>query len=187
MGRSASVNLLAIAQMLTAQTAGGPSARENFGIRCLARYSRNNWKMMAPEVAMPRPTKIRGRWQIVVAGEATAVQVAYLTTAEARELASGRRPSLVSLSESGTSVDLRCPDTPAEIDGIDAPGAPASSGELPAELTITEALDMGLIDGRRDMIVKRLQRDPAAPRERGRRGRARLYAREDLVRWASSS
>lgn len=179
MGRSAWVNLLAIAQMLTAQTAGGPSARENFGIRALSRYTRNNWKMMAPEAPMPRPTKIRGRWQIVVAGEVTAVQVAFLTTHEARELAAGRRPVPMSTSELAPSIDLRCPDTAAEIDGIDA-------GDLPAELTITEALDMGLIDGRRDAIVKRLQRDPAAPAELGRRGRARLYAREDLVRWAKS-
>jgi hypothetical protein len=54
MGRSAKVNVLAIAQMLTARAIGGPEARENFGIRCLARYTANNWKMFVPEAAMPR-------------------------------------------------------------------------------------------------------------------------------------
>lgn len=43
MGRSAKVNMLAIAQMLTARAIGGPEARENFGIRCLARYTTNAW------------------------------------------------------------------------------------------------------------------------------------------------
>src|SRR5690606_30313218 len=79
MGRSAKVNVLAVAQMLTARSIGGPEARENFAIRCLARYTANAWKMLVPEAAMPRPSRTLGRWQIVVGGQATETQVAYLT------------------------------------------------------------------------------------------------------------
>lgn len=75
MGRSAKVNVLAIAQMLTARAIGGPEARENFGIRCLARYTANNWKMLVPEAAMPRASRTLGRWQVVIGGQATEVQV----------------------------------------------------------------------------------------------------------------
>jgi hypothetical protein len=60
MGRSAKVNMLAIAQMLTAQTTGGPESRENFGVRCLARYTRNNWQMLVPEASMPRASPHAG-------------------------------------------------------------------------------------------------------------------------------
>jgi hypothetical protein len=87
MGRSAKVNVLAIAQMLTARAIGGPEARENFGIRCLARYTANNWKMLVPEAAMPRASRTLGRWQVVIGGQAIEVQVAFLTTKQARALA----------------------------------------------------------------------------------------------------
>ncbi|MFI2647588.1 helicase HerA domain-containing protein [Micromonospora fulviviridis] len=90
MGRSAKVNVLAIAQMLTARAIGGPEARENFGIRCLARYTANNWKMLVPEAAMPRASRTLGRWQIVIGGQASEVQVAYLSAVEARQLACPR-------------------------------------------------------------------------------------------------
>lgn len=87
MGRSAWINLFGVAQMLSARTTGGPEARENFGVRALARYTANAWKMLVPECPMPRKSKTRGRWQIVIAGESTETQVAYLTDDEARELA----------------------------------------------------------------------------------------------------
>ena len=87
MGRSAKVNLFGVAQMLTARTTGGPEARENFGVRALSRYTANAWRMLVPECPMPRKSRVRGRWQIVIAGEATETQVAYLTDDQARELA----------------------------------------------------------------------------------------------------
>jgi hypothetical protein len=60
MGRSAKHNVLAIAQMLTARAIGGPEARENFGIRFLASYTKNAWKMLVPEAAMPRASADSG-------------------------------------------------------------------------------------------------------------------------------
>jgi len=176
MGRSAFVNVFGIAQMMTAAL-GGSAARENMGIRCLARYTRNNWVMMAPECPMPRPSRVRGRWQVVVAGEATPVQVAFLTTAEARALASP--PGHVPMSPSGDTLrsDLRCPDSPAEIETLDG-------GGLPAVVSLSEALELGLVDGTRPALAKRVQRDSAAPEPVSRRGRTRLYDRVSLVRWA---
>lgn len=85
MGRSAKVNLFGVAQMLTANTTGGPEARENFGVRCLARYTSNNWKMLVPECAMPRKSKVLGRWQVCIGDEAIETQVACATAQEARD------------------------------------------------------------------------------------------------------
>ncbi|MGC5381238.1 helicase HerA domain-containing protein [Micromonospora sp. DT68] len=161
MGRSAKVNVLAIAQMLTARAIGGPEARENFGIRCLARYTANNWKMLVPEAAMPRASRTLGRWQIVIGGQATETQVAYLTAAEARELACPR--------SSGTS----------EVSG---PSSPA--GDF---LTLRQAAEAGVIPWKLDAAKKRLQRGVGeVPTPRGKDGNADLYARADLARWAET-
>jgi len=177
MGRSAWINVFGIAQMMTAQL-GGAAARENMGVRCLSRYTRNNWMMMAPECPMPRSVKIRGRWQVVTAGEATAVQVAFLSTAEARMLAVP--PERVPMSPSGGALrpDLQCPDTPSEIETLDG-------GGLPVVVSLSEALDLGLVEGSRDALAKRLQRDSAAPEPVSRRGRAHLYDSVSLARWAT--
>lgn len=158
MGRSAKVNVLAIAQMLTARAIGGSEARENFGIRCLARYTSNNWKMLVPEAAMPRASRTLGRWQIVIGGQATETQVAYLTAAEARELACPR--------SSGTS----------EVSGLSSPAG--------GFLTLRQAVDAGVLPWSYEATKKRLQRGVGeAPKARGKQGNADLYARQDLAAW----
>ncbi|MET8838333.1 type IV secretory system conjugative DNA transfer family protein, partial [Micromonospora sp. NPDC004540] len=160
MGRSAKVNVLAVAQMLTARAIGGPEARENFGVRMLARYTANAWKMLAPEAAMPRASRTLGRWQIVVGGQATEVQVAYMSTAEARAFA--------------------CPRSP-ETSEVTALSSPA--GDF---LTLREAAEAGVIPWTHGAAKKRLQRRiGAVPSPRGKRGTADLYAREDLAAWAA--
>ncbi|MFC8296278.1 helicase HerA domain-containing protein [Micromonospora orduensis] len=159
LGRSAKVNVLAVAQMLTARAIGGPEARENFGVRCLARFTANNWKMLVPEAAQPRPSRTLGRWQVVIGGQATETQVAYLTSAEARALACPRSP--------GTS----------EVNALSSPSRDF--------LTLREAVDAEILPWRYDAAKKRLQRRVGAvPRVRGKRGNADLYARDDLVTWA---
>jgi hypothetical protein len=161
MGRSAKVNVLAIAQMLTARAIGGPEARENFGIRCLARYTANNWKMLVPEASMPRASRSLGRWQVVIGGQATEVQVAYLTTAQSRALASPEK-------------DL---DRPLSRD---VPG----DGDM---MTLRDAIDAGVLPWSYEAAKKRLQRRVGRiPGTKGKRGTADLYARSDLAEWAAS-
>ncbi|MFI7649994.1 helicase HerA domain-containing protein [Micromonospora sp. NPDC049460] len=161
MGRSAKVNVLAIAQMLTARAIGGPEARENFGIRCLARYTANNWKMLVPEAAMPRASRTLGRWQVVIGGQATEVQVAYLSASEARQLA--------------------CPRS-SETSQVSGPSSPA--GDF---LTLREAVDCGVIPWKLDAAKKRLQRKVGkVPTPRGKSGNADLYARAELLAWVGS-
>ena len=163
MGRSAKVNVLAVAQMLTARAIGGPEARENFGIRCLARYTTNAWKMLVPEAAMPRASRTLGRWQIVIGGQATECQVAYLTRAQARTIAA---PALTS------------------PDGLDR----ALSRDVPGDgdmLTLRDAVDHGVIPWSYEAAKKRLQRRVGrVPTARGKRGSADLYRRQDLADWA---
>jgi hypothetical protein len=171
MGRSAKVHLLAIAQMLTARSMGGPEARENFGIRCLARYTANNWKMLVPEAAMPRSSRTLGRWQIVVGGVATETQVCFLTPAEARAYA---HPDVAATTLSPATSQ--------------ATGPIKATGDICDGVTLREAVDRGLVPGKWNAVRKRLERDTkdprkAAPAPIGERGQAHVYDREQLAEW----
>lgn len=169
MGRSAKVNLLAIAQMLTARAIGGPEARENFGVRCLARYTANNWKMLVPEAAMPRASRTLGRWQIVVGGVATETQVCYLTHAQARAFA--RPPA--------SQKSRKSPDSWLASNV-------AGDTKVTCDITLRQAIDEGLIPLRWNAARKRMERgvnDP--PKPTGQRGQAYLYDRKELVEWGT--
>lgn len=88
MGRQGRVNVLAVAQLGTARVMGGPDVRESFSNRVLGRYTVQAWRMLAGEIwPMPRASSHQGRVQVVLGGQATEVQCAFLTPAEARELA----------------------------------------------------------------------------------------------------
>jgi hypothetical protein len=180
MGRSAKINLLAIAQMLTAQTTGGPESRENFGVRCLARYTRNAWQMLAPEAAMPRASRTLGRWQIVVGGVATECQVCYLSRAEARLFVHRASP--------GTRSPLN------DADQHLSPGHRPSGDTVPAPetasmpVTLRQAAERGIVPWEHAAAKKRLQRarvrgSVRAPAPVGRDGTADVYRIAELVAW----
>lgn len=166
MGRSAKVNVLAIAQMLTARAIGGPEARENLGVRFLARYTKNNWKMLVPEAAMPRASRVRGRWQMVVGGVSTEVQVAFLTRAQARLVA----------TESSRAAGL---------DKRFTSGFEQGQGQT-AVLSLKEAIELGVIPWRYEAAKKRLQRAGSPPAPVGKRGWTDLFRRADLEAWVAS-
>lgn len=169
MGRSAKVNMVALAQLLTTLAIGGPEARENLGIRGLARYTRNAWKMLVGEAKMPRPSRTRGRWVFYIGGVVTEVQVAYLTTKQARafSLTKTARESDSGLT-SGVSNDT----------------------DNRARITLQDAIDEGLLPWKLAAVHQRLSRARRAgqwtPPPYGRRGRGDLYARTDIERWAAA-
>ncbi|WP_226352150.1 DUF308 domain-containing protein [Pseudonocardia sp. ICBG601] len=114
MGRQIKVHVVTVAQLATARTVGGPEARENFGTRCLARYSVNAWRMLCPEVwPMPKKSRRMGRWQIVTGGAATETQVVFLTPRQARELAQMGIPQ-----DLKTSVDESAADSPGWLSQV---------------------------------------------------------------------
>lgn len=182
MGRSAKVNLVGVAQMLTAQSIGGPAARENFAIRCLARYSANAWKMLCPEAAMPRASRTQGRWQIVVGGVATECQVAFLTPGEARLFVNKHRVPVSPDSLLMASDQEMSPGHGSGGDSVDP---------LSELLTLRAAVERGLVPGQFAAAKKRLQRGraagkPTVPVSAGREGQADLYRVGDLIIWVES-
>jgi hypothetical protein len=88
-GRAARMHLKLIGQMLRADVSGGGDVRENIGARAMTRYTQNSWKMQAGDIPMPPPSRVPGRWQLIVSGEVIEVQVPYVDMEQARELAVG--------------------------------------------------------------------------------------------------
>ncbi len=89
-GRQVRVNVLMIGQRLSAEATGGGDARENLAALIFARYKASTWRMLCPDLPMPPPTRHVGRVEVVTDKVRTA-QVAYLTGAEARQLATAGR------------------------------------------------------------------------------------------------
>jgi hypothetical protein len=82
-GRAVKMNVIAVAQQLTAASLGGGAVRENFGVRVLSRFTVNTTKMLIPEITPPpRSSRHKGRMTLAVDGEAFDVQGGYLTEAE---------------------------------------------------------------------------------------------------------
>jgi hypothetical protein len=99
---------------------------------------------------------------VVVGGQATEVQVAYLSRAQARALAN---------SAMGPDSGL----------GSNVP----EDGDM---MTLRDAVDAGVLPWTYDAAKKRLQRRVGrVPNQRGRRDNAYLYSRRELKEWAESN
>lgn len=185
MGRSAKCHVFAVAQMLSANTTGGPEARENFGIRALARYTRNAWQMLCPEAPMPRTSRTLGRWQIVIAGIATECQVAYLTAAQARAFA--RVPGRENAPDSGlASIVTGNRGATGHMTGSVTTDVTDPLGDL---ISISDAIGDGILPWRKGAVKMRMARareqGRPVPEPVARRGvQTLLYRRGDLVEWS---
>lgn len=140
MGREPKINLIGIGQLMTAAASGGNEARENFGTRVLAGYTQNAWRMLVPEVAMPKASKRAGRVQVVLAGNAIETQATYWSDKEAREWAwscfeEGLNTTTSQLSESAFYQGKQggtVPETGPSVPGSEeAPAAAAARENVP--------------------------------------------------------
>jgi hypothetical protein len=191
MGRAVRMNVIAVAQMMTARTLGGPEARENFAIRILARYTPNAWNMLVPEIRpMPRSSRHAGRVQVCIAGTATETQVLFPGEDEARAWASSgtRRtaaPTPVSVSQgvsdrrSQGNEGQAVSDSPPTLTLVpDIPEPPELAG-----ITLAQAVSDGVLGISLDAARKASVRDPEFPDSVGKRGTAYLYDPTSLMAW----
>lgn len=174
-GRSAKINVVGIAQSLTARAIGGPEARENFAVRCMARYTVNAWRMLCPQAAMPRSSRVRGRWAIVIGDTATSVQVAYLTPAQVRMVA--RVTDAAKIPVAPMSRDVTGDGN--VVDPLSEP------------ITLRDASEEGVIPWTYAAAKMRLSRTrrsapDRAPKPVGKAGKADQFRRGDLILWAES-
>lgn len=187
MGRQVRVNVIAIAQMMTARALGGPEARENFATRILARYTVNAWKMLVPEVwPMPRMSRHQGRVQVVIGGQARETQVIYSTPSEAREWAvSGTLARFGTLAAGAAltasqTVPVQGPE-PVSLTGPDV----HLVGEI-EPVGLREAVESRALTCSLDTARWARANDPEFPGHRGKRGPEFLYLPADLARWESN-
>lgn len=138
-GREYGLFDLCIAQRFTARVFNGNAdIRECFNIKCLARYSTQTQKMLAPDVKpFPKKSNHPGRWTIVVSDEATVIQVPLITNEEARAYAI-----------SGVENPL----TPFTGSYADRPGATSPV----ADDTLGDQLPLGQPGATRDSVLPNL-------------------------------
>ncbi len=190
MGRSVKVNIVAIAQRLSAAASGNGDARENLASAlCLARFTPNTWKMLCSGMPMPHMSRVLGRWQIVTGGEATETQVCFLDDDDARLMVLASAPAPSSACPPGHENALIGHDqglSAGQAFQADTPADPLS--EL---LTLKEAADQRTIPWAAEAARKRFKRaqerdSPTLPQPRGKRGQGDLYTVRDLIVWAES-
>lgn len=185
MGRAVKMNVLAVAQSATAQALGGPEMRENFATRILARYTRNAWMMLAPEVQpVPRSTRHVGRAQVVLGGAAAETQVVFFTEDEARDWAvSGTVAAAPDLGARPTVPGARVPvdlaKQPETVPGRHLAAVPSA----PAPVGLAAAVRDGILTVTLASARAARQRDPEFPAPAGTRGQEKLYDPEALRSW----
>lgn len=196
MGRQLKTNTVAVAQMMTALAAGSGAARENMGVRILGRYTRNNWRMLVPEFDMPGRSMRPGR-MMVVTHKVTECQVAFLTGAEARELATS---GMISEFPRDPVND---PEPVAPVEGeviegeiVDSENPALTSGDnnLKVDLEIKPRQKVTLSEAAGKCVQRTLKalqmsrdRDPEFPEHCGVRwnvqGRPKEYWADEIIAW----
>jgi hypothetical protein len=180
-GRAVKMHLIVIGQQLTAETLGGGSVRENIGVRCLARYTHNTWKMQAGDVPMPPSPSVPGRVQCIASGGVSETQVPLMDLEQVRELALGGTVTPCPAGMPGITAGVQ----PAQV-GV--PGlTPIDMGpDQPGVLgmTLAQAIAEGILRRTIESARKEAQRPGfPAPLEEPRRGVASRYRPSELHEW----
>jgi hypothetical protein len=178
-GRAVKMHLIVIGQQLTAETLGGGSVRENIGVRCLARYTQNSWKMQAGDVPMPPSPSVPGRVQCIASGGVSETQVPLMDLEQVRELAVGG-------TVTGCPLDMPGAASPAELP-VPAPDAIHMSPDQPNVLgmTLAQAIAESVLRRSLESARKEAQRPgfpvPLNPEDGS--GVAKRYRPSDLDAW----
>lgn len=172
MGRAVRVNLIAVAQQLSARAIGGGESRENLGTRALARATDRSWAMLAPQITpIPPRSRIPGRWHVVTGDDVAEVQVAYATDQQARSYASA---GVMSQSQPPA---IQAPDREKHLGHVATAATPVGLREALPQLP---GPGMSLA-----ALRKARERDPRFPPPLGEVNGAAVYDLEQLAGWKS--
>ena len=192
MGRAVQVHLLTAAQLFTAQSAGGPAARAQYGTIVMSRFNQRAWKMLLPEITpVPKAGRQPGRGWVALGGEADETQIVFMTERETREWAASGKSSAVAVSRSPADREFLGESTatvaarPALtlVTGESADEAPEGLVSL-----WQASIDKGdaWVPLRYDHLRKAAERGGEFPAPVEVVGRKRLYTTESLQRWAAN-
>lgn len=92
-GRQAKMHIVSVFQQMNARAAGGSEARDQYGMKLLARFSPSAWNMLVGTYPRPKSSRHPGRAVVLVGDDQRTIQMAFITAEEAREFAlNGRQP-----------------------------------------------------------------------------------------------
>jgi Helicase HerA, central domain len=192
MGRAVQVHLLTAAQLFTAQSAGGPAARAQYGTIVMSRFNQRAWKMLLPEITpVPKAGRHPGRGWVALGGEADETQIVFMTERECREWAASGKPSAVAVSRSETDRESQGGSTatvavpPVLTLVSDEPDDESSEGLVSLWQASVDKGD-AWVPLRYDHLRKAAERRRDFPAPVRMAGRKRLYSTESLQRWAAN-
>jgi len=194
-GRQVRVNLVYIGQALSAAAmGGGRDSTESMGVVAMARTTQRTWKMLKPDVPMPRMSRTPGRIY-VVGDEVRECQAVLAAPEEAREYALSGIVSPLPAGMPGAPVLAGATSVAGPVQA----GFPASepcgdtgfraiaTGPATALVSLREAVEARLL-GRMSLAAARTARarDPRFPPPSGRDGITDLYDLQALADYAAS-
>lgn len=185
-GRQVRVHLLQIGQRLSAKAAGSGDARENLGVKILCDPSAATWRMLCEGLVQPPAAGHRGRYQVVTRREVREVQGALLTGKQARELALSGTVALPRRDMpfvTGVLDPARALPVGADLGNV--PGTGPDVLGPPGSVTLSEAIDAGVLKCSKAAARKAAQRPGFPAPLPVRRGNANLYDVADLHVWAA--
>ena len=198
-GRELKVHLLFVSQRLSAKaTAGSGDVRMNMGTRILAGYDAATWDMLVgKQVAMPPPSRHRGRMQVnVKGGSLTETQIAFFTHGEARQLAetgNGRVPAKLRHLTVFDHPAAGAPEPHDLLRNAPQPPVTAIAGTLPVQplgnwMTIRQAREAGILPGAwstngafRTAKHRAAKEGIPVPQVRGKKGSEAMYDAVELA------
>jgi hypothetical protein len=184
-GRAVKMHMIIIGQMLTAKTLGGGDVRENMGVKAMARYSANSWKMQAPDLPMPPSPSVLGRVQVVASGAARETQIPLVDLGHARELVLA---GTITPCPAGMPGAVRVTDPPQITHTASEQGLVTVTEPLPVTgsadaVALSEAVGLGIIGPSLAAVRIARHRDEDFPQPVGQRGLAHLYDPAELAEW----
>lgn len=94
MGRQAKMHMILISQRLEAKVTGGGAGRGQFGTKIMGRYQPSDWKMLVDTYPRPTSSNHPGRAVVVAGAGWEYVQMAFMTSQEAKEFALNAQPAI---------------------------------------------------------------------------------------------
>jgi hypothetical protein len=177
MGRFVHCHAVAVGQRLDDKATGGIGLRDSLGLRGLAGFRPNQWKMLIGTTPVPKSQKPRGRWIYSDGQDETWVQNVYMTPAEARSWAMPTRaPEAAGVS--GAAVRLV---PPARTGDASPDGRAAVSGTV---WIVGLQAAANYLDMSPAAFEKARQRRPVDGEIR--RGNQPSWSADDLNEWAAS-
>ena len=214
-GRASDIHEWFIAQLFTVESTGAKDStvRSNAGIKAMARWNRSSWDMaVGKDVPMPPKTTTPGRIQVVTGDVLRECQVPYLhldddkhpevqdkAIAWARELAVSGTVAQIPTGPEGVPPQLwpaglvpgpQQTALPASEQPMSQGQAGTPEGDVPALVTLAEAVARGVFGPRKQAAVRKyIQRseNPPVPVLDGSAGRPHLYDIRDLYAFAKET